>query len=107
MLNVTTRELKEEGGGRRGQARQVREQVYKLMLAIQDGTRLAPRAARLYVVLHGEPADEVEDWFGEWWDRARRAAADAGLQLLPVAYIDARNADLVQYDRLVEVRNPI
>lgn len=107
VLNVTSRQLKEEGGGRRGQARQVRKQVYKLMLAIQDGTRLAPRAARLHVVLQGDVTPEIEDWFGEWWDRARLVADEAGLQLLPVDYIDARHANLVLYDRLVEIRNPI
>jgi hypothetical protein len=107
VLNVTTARLKDEGGGRRGQARAVREQVYKLKLAIQEGTRLEPRAARLYVVLLGDLTPELEDWFGEWWDRARVVAEHHGLQLLPVEYLNGRALDAVLYDRLVEVRSPI
>ncbi len=107
LLNVTTKQLKEEGGGRRGQAREVRREIYRLKLAIQDGTRLDPRAARLFVVLHSDTTPAVEDWFGEWWDRARRVAENEGLQLLPVTYMDARHIDLALYDSLIDVRNPI
>jgi hypothetical protein len=107
VLGGTTAQLKEEGGGRRGQARAVRQQIYRLKLAIQDGTRLGPRAARIYVVLRGDLTPEVEEWFGTWWDRARAVAEAHGLQLLPVAYLDARQIDLELYDSLIEIRSPV
>ncbi len=44
---------------------------------------------------------------GAWFDRARLVAQQAGLQLLPVGYINAQRADVVFYDQLVEIRTPL
>lgn len=66
-----------------------------------------PRAARLFVVLRRDRTAAVEDWFGEWWDRARQVAENEGLRLLPVTYLDARDIDLALYDSLIDIRSPI
>lgn len=59
VLRATTRRLKSERAAHRTLARRARENVYKLMLAIEDGTRLAPVAATLNVVTGGPPTDDA------------------------------------------------
>jgi hypothetical protein len=107
VVTVTMRRLKEESNSRRQQARRVRERVYKLMIAIQDGTRLHPNAVQVHLVLKGERDEDTENWFDEWWDRARTVAEAHGLQLLETVWLDARGVDATLYDELVEVRLPI
>lgn len=104
VLDQTMRSLKQE---RRAQCRRVRDRVYKLLLAIPEGTRSAPIEAQLYVVTDGERDEETIEWFGEWWDRARVVAENEDLKLHPVSWIDARNADLHLVDDLIEIANPM
>jgi len=106
LLSVTTRELKRRTA-RRNQARRVREKVHKLKLAIEDGTRLKPNVARLYVITREEADEETRDWFGAWWDEARKIAEAHGLQLLPVAFMNSDNFDMELYDSLIEIRSPL
>jgi hypothetical protein len=104
VLDQTMRSLKQED---RKRCRRVREHVYKLLLAIPEGKPSAPVEARLYVVTKAEPDEETREWFGEWWDRARVVAEADGLKLHPVAWIDARAADLRLVDDLIELANPM
>jgi hypothetical protein len=109
ILNVTTRDMKQESNKYKKLARQVRETIYKLKLAIQDGSRLHPVAAQLYVVTKGEPTDETKAWFDEWWNRARDVAQERDLELLPTRWLNTEqlDIDLEMYDRLIDVRNPL
>jgi hypothetical protein len=61
------------------------DSVRELRLAI-DGTRLAPTAARLLVITHGEPPPAVVAWFDGWWDGARSLCASQGVQLMRNSY---------------------
>ncbi len=106
MLLATTAELNRRTS-RKKQSRRVREKVHALRLAIEDGTRLKPAIARLYVVTQEEADDETRDWFGAWWDEARQVAEAHGLQLLPVSYSSGAYFDLDRYDTLTEVRSPL
>lgn len=107
VLSSTTKRLKDSSGAHRRLARQARSNVYKLMLAISDGTRLEPVAARLFVLTEGPATEEAKNWFGLWWDEARVVADGHGLLLLPVEWIDARQADLTRVDQLIEMRSPL
>jgi hypothetical protein len=112
VITQAMQDLRNESNARKSQRRRVRERVYQVRLAIEEGTRLQPTAAKLWVVCVGEPEGvtpdpETRDWFGAWFDRARPIAERAGLQLHPVGYLDARSVDVVLYDDLIEIANPL
>lgn len=107
VVNVTMRDVKQQSNAWRSKTRRVRATIYKLKLAIEEGTRTAPVSCRLYVITAGTPTKEAREWFGEWWDRARRVAADNDLELLPNGWMDRSAVDAELYDRLIEVRNPL
>jgi hypothetical protein len=107
VLSATTRRLKSARNAHRTLARRARQNVYKLMLAIEDGTRLEPVAAKLYVVTDGAPTDDARAWFDLWWNEARVVAERHGLQLLPTGWLDATAVDLRLLDDLVEMRSPL
>lgn len=107
IINVTAREVKQQSTAWRGKTRRVRETIYKLKLAIEEGTRLQPAACKLYVVTRGPSTEEAQEWFGEWWDRARIVAAEQGLELLPIGWMVMSEVDVELYDQLIELRNPL
>lgn len=107
VLSGVTRRLKEQSRAQRQLARAARSSIYKLKLAIEDGTYLAPVAAKLYVITNGEPTDETRDWFNLWWNAARPIAAENGLQLLPTGWMNAGAVDARLYDELIEMRSPL
>jgi len=107
VLSATTRRLKNERNAHLNLARRARRNVYKLMLAIEDGTRLAPVAAKLYVVTDGPPTDDTRAWFALWWNEARLVAERHGLQLHPTGWLNAESTDLRLLDDLVEMRSPL
>jgi len=107
VLGTTTRRIKGERNAHRTLARRARQNVYKLMLAIEDGTRLEPVAARLYVVTDGPPTEDARAWFDLWWNQARTVAEAHGLQLLPTGWLNATAVDLRLLDDLVEMRSPL
>ena len=107
VLSATTRRIKGERNAQRTLARRARQNVYKLMLAIEEGTRLEPVAAKLYVVTDGAPTDDARAWFDLWWNAARTVAERHGLQLLPTGWLDATAVDLRLLDDLVEMRSPL
>jgi len=77
------------------------------MLAIVDGTRLEPAAAKLYVLTNGDPTEDARAWFDLWWNEARLVAEAHDLQLLPTGWLDATCIDLRLYDDLIEMRSPV
>lgn len=86
--------------------------IYKLMIQVEEGTRLEPRSVRLHVISRQSPdakitQEEMEEWFGAWWDETREVADARGIILQPTAFHDAASMDLDLYDRLVEVRCPL
>jgi hypothetical protein len=107
VLSATTRRLKGERNANRALARRARQNVYRLMLAIEDGTRLEPVAAKLYVVTDGPLTDDARAWFDLWWNVARLVAEEHGLQLLQTGWLDATALDLRLLDDLVEMRSPL
>jgi len=107
LVDRTMRAMRQESTALRNLCRRARTHVDRLMLAIPQGTRSQPEAVQLYVVTDGEADNDVREWFGEWWDRARLVAEREGLQLLPVEWLDAHSCDLRLIDHLVEIRNPM
>lgn len=107
VLSATTRRIKGQRNAHRNLARRARENVYKLMLAIEDGTRLEPVAARLYVVTDGPLTNDAQEWFDLWWNEARAVAEGYGLQLLPTGWLDASAVDVRLLDDLIEMRSPL
>ena len=102
-------DLKTEDKPHRKTVRRFRDQIYMLKLGIEEGSRLEPKVARLYVVTRGEPAAEMVAFFEEWWDRANEIAAARGLGLMQTTWLrsDRLEIDLELYDRLVELRSPL
>jgi hypothetical protein len=107
VLSGVTRRLKDEDKDQRRLARAARGNIYKLKLAIEDGTYLAPVAAKLYVITDGQPTEETRGWFDLWWNAARPVAEEHGLQLLPTGWMNAEAVDARLYDELIEMRSPI
>lgn len=107
--DVLSRELGTKQSRNRNKAKRVWESVYSTRLEVAEGVRLDPRAVRLHVVLHGDPASgdeaivEAKDWFEKWWDRTSPAAeaSEPSLRLLANAYNDARAVHLPLFDRLI------
>lgn len=79
------------------------DDVYRVMLAIEGGTRLKPAAVQLHVLCPDEPTNRVREWFGDWEDHARGKAEVIGIDLLMTRFHDARKVDLHQYDRWVQL----
>jgi hypothetical protein len=97
---------------KRKTGRRVGKRVYKLLLAIEEGSRLQPRTVRLHAVCR-EPFDgsitndEMENWFQTWYDDAREVAEQNAINLLAPALHRAEKMDVVLYDHLVEIRCPL
>lgn len=107
VLSGTTRRLKDENKAQKKLARRARDSVYKLKLAIEDGTYLRPVAAKLYVVTDGPRSEDAQQWFDLWWNAARLVAEAQGLQLLPTGWLNAGSVDVRLYDDLIEMRSPL
>lgn len=107
ILNEVMGSMKRESNAMRKKLRRVRKRVYGVRLAIEDGTRIEPVAAKLYVLTKGDPGAEenaeVHEWFEAWWDIASAKAEEEGLRLLPTGWMDSANVDLELYDDLVDV----
>jgi len=107
VLSGVTRRLKDEHKGQRRLARAARGNIYKLKLAIENGSYLAPVAAKLYVITDGDTTNETHAWFDLWWNAARPVAEEHGLQLLPTGWMNAEGVDARLYDELIEMRSPV
>jgi hypothetical protein len=109
LFGVTMGQMKTGDKPGRKRARRVREQIYKLALKIESGTKLQPQAAGLYIVTAGSPDAEAKELFDEWWDLAREVGKEHGLELLPNRWLDADNLEisLAEYEQLIEIRNPL
>jgi hypothetical protein len=70
-------------------------------LRIEEGTRRKPIAVRVHVVASGEVTDQIRDRFATWWDTARSACAEKGINLLETGFHDGRHMDLDVYDASV------
>jgi hypothetical protein len=80
--------------------------VFRLMLEIEGGTRLAPAAVRLHVITPEKTLDEVRKFFDEWEDETREPASVAGIDLWATSYHDARSISLLEYDDWIELNLP-
>lgn len=109
VITRTLGELKAENKPNRKKVRRFRDSIYKLKLGIEDGTRLDPSAARLYVVTKGERSEEMTEFFEVWWDRANEVAAQAGLALLQTTWLSVENLEigLERYEQLIDLRSPL
>jgi hypothetical protein len=103
VLNEVMKDMKRESRGQGNLLRGIRPEVYKLKLSIQEGGRLDPAAAKLYIVTRGDPSADARTWFDEWWNRAREVAGEVGLELLPNGWLNAQSLDATFYDQLIEV----
>jgi hypothetical protein len=103
-VNTHIREtLRAKVNAKRPAWRTIRDQVHKIMLAIEDGTRADPRVVRVFVVSGDPLSDETRQWFDEWHAAAKDGASEAGLVLAPMGYMDRSNFDVARYDRLIEI----
>jgi hypothetical protein len=93
----------------RKRVRGFRDEIYGLRLGIEEGTRLDPAAARLYVLTEGPSSETARTWFEEWWDVANEKAAKVGLNLLPTTWLDTLDLGipLPLYDKLIPLRSPL
>lgn len=92
--------------------KRVGTRVYKLMIQVEEGTRLEPQSVRLHVISHESPAAKIDEqgmreWFGSWYDEAVLVAEAHGIILQTTFFHDAASMDLALYDRLVEIRCPL
>lgn len=97
---------------RRNTGKRVKKRLYKLMLQIQEGERLNPRAVKLHVILVENEAATIdvpdsEEWLRSWCDAAREVAAEHGVTLLDPEFHDSARMDVRLYDSLIEIRIPM
>jgi len=81
----------------------LRDEVYRVTLNIDEGSRQLPTSVRLHIVTHGPPTERVKKAFGDWWDEASVLCATKGIKLLPNAYHDRSHTDLSEYDRWIKL----
>jgi hypothetical protein len=86
-----------------------RDDIYKMKLGIEQGSRLEPQAARLYVVTRKEPGEEMKKFFADWWDRASEIASARGLDLQQTTWLSETNLEipLAAYEKLIDLRSPL
>lgn len=109
VFTQTLGDLKTKSKPNRKKVRRFRGDIYKLKLGIEDGTRLEPGSARLYVVTKVGPGEEMREFFAEWWDRANEVAAEVGLDLLRTTWLSVENLEigLESYEQLIDLRSPL
>ena len=103
LVETVIRLIRKKKANNKARAARVWDELYKLGLQIEEGSRLKPSAVRLHVVCAGDPSALVRGWFAEWEDRARHEAAGADITLLPTGHHDARSMDVMLADRLIEL----
>jgi hypothetical protein len=96
---------------KRNTGKRVKKRLFKLMLQIQEGSRLNPRAVRLHVITIEKPdatieISELEEWFRTWCDAAREVAEQHDVVLLDPQFHDGASMDVTLYESLVEIRTP-
>lgn len=97
---------------KRNTGKRVGTRVYKLMIQVEEGTRLKPQSVRLHVLSRESPDAKIDDdgmkeWFASWESATREIAEQQGINLLATEFHDAAAMDLTLYDRLVEIRCPL
>lgn len=109
VVTQTLGELKTENKPNRKKVRRFRDNIHKLKLGIEDGGRLDPGSARLYVVTKGGRSDEMKEFFDTWWDRANEVAAGASLDLLQTTWLSVESLEigLERYEQLIDLRSPL
>lgn len=95
--------LQKRRDNNRKRFRAVQPHIYKMKLEIEGGTRLAPTAAKIYIISHYPLDQDTKKWLESWWDLAHAKAKDAGLNLLANGYMSGRDIDLILYDNLIEL----
>jgi len=86
----------------RGRRRTLVAHIYGLRLQI-TGARLAPTAARLVVITHEVPSEDLIAWLDEWWDTANEQAARDGLSLLGNRYTSLDKLTAREYITAIEL----
>jgi hypothetical protein len=99
-------------GHKRKTGKRVKKRLFKLMLQIQEGERLNPRAVKLHVITVENSAATIdipglEAWFHSWCEEARTVADSHGVALIDPEFHDAAKMDITLYDRLIEIRIPM
>jgi hypothetical protein len=103
-VNTHVREtMRRKINAKRAAWKDIRDQVHKIMFAIDVGSRLDPTVIRVFVVSIDPLNDDARKWFEDWHAKSRDAAATAGLVLAPMGYMDRINFDVRRYDRLIEI----
>jgi hypothetical protein len=103
LVKTVTGSLRQQRrkGGRFKKA--LRQEVRRVGLRIDEGTRTLPVAVGVHVICHEEPSSRVKEVFEEWWDTARAEAGAEKITLLPNSFHDARAMPLDIYDNLVKL----
>jgi hypothetical protein len=102
LVETVIRLIRKKKANNKARAARVWDDLYKLGLQIEEGTRLKPAAVRLHVICTGDPSVLVQEWFTEWEDGARHEAAEVDITLHTTRYHDARSMDLRLADRLID-----
>lgn len=81
----------------------LRNEVYRVMLNIDEGSRSVPRSVRLHVITNEAPSEKVRNVFDDWWDEANAICASEGITLHPNAYHPRTQTDVGDYDRWIKL----
>lgn len=94
LIDTVTEHLRQyRKNASKGKRNMLKREIAEVRLDIQDGSRMEPHAVRLVALHSGEPRDETKEWFAEWFDAAREAAAAAEIELHAVHHVDATALD--------------
>jgi hypothetical protein len=102
LVDSVIRLIRKKKANNKARAARVWDELYRLGLQIEEGSRLKPAAVRLHVICAGHPSDLVREWFTEWEDRARHDAAEVDITLHTTRYHDAGSMDVRLADRLID-----
>ena len=103
LVEAVIRMLARRRNNNRNRARRVWEQLWRLGLQIEEGTRLRPIAVRVHAMCNGPPSQEVREWFDDWEDRAREEADTVQITLHTTSFHDATCMDARLVEALIQL----
>lgn len=103
LVNAINRTLSKKRSNKKKAAKKIWPKLCRILLDIDEGTRLLPTAVRLHVVAWGGADDDIRKWFDAWEDGARKIAEEHQITLMATHYHDAEAMNLSVYNRCVDL----
>ncbi len=103
LVDAVAKSLSRRRRNNRNRFDRIFQSVQSVRLDINEGSRLRPVAAQVYIVTRGPISDEDMEWFESWWDTARQEAEGHDIRLLPNGYHNGTGMDVELYESLIDL----